>query len=501
MKNKFYITTAIPYVNSDPHIGFAMELIQADVIARYQRLMGDDVFFMTGTDENALKNVQAAERANISVKEFIDKHAQRFIDLTKAINLSNDDFIRTTEERHIRGAQKLWQTCMDAGDIYKKNYKGLYCVGCEEFKTEKDLIDGKCPEHGVKPETIEEENYFFKLSKYEKELLRIIESGELIIVPETKRNETLQFIKQGLRDFSISRSKSRAKNWGVLVPGDNDQIQYVWFDALSCYINALGYADNTQNFQERWQNGYTTHLLGKGVNRFHTIYWPAMLMSAGLALPKKVFVHGYVNINGEKISKSLGNTIDPFGVIEKYGSEVVRYFLLREIPSSDDGDFSYKKLEERYNGDLANGLGNLVQRILTLIENNLDNELIYKTEFIQDDIKNFVKNIKEKYKTNIDNFVLHEALGNTWELISFADKYLDDRKPWAAIKHDEKEFLEIMTNLVFMIYTIWSFLLEPFMPDTARKIRDSFGAEEKISQIENYKFIIKKGEGLFPRLP
>src|SRR3989344_3486201 len=298
--SKFFISTAIPYVNSDPHVGFAMELIQADVIARYQRLKGDDVFFMTGTDENALKNVQAAERANIPVREFIDKHAERFIDLTKAINLSNDDFIRTTEERHVKGAQKFWQACMNAGDIYKKNYKGLYCIGCEEFKTEKDLVEGKCPEHGIKPETVQEENYFFKLSKYEKDLLKLIESGELIIVPETRRNETLQFIRQGLKDFSISRSKTRAKNWGIPVPGDDSQIMYVWFDALTCYINSLGYADDDARFKEYWTNGSTAHLVGKGITRFHAIYWPAMLLSAGVALPEEVFFHGFLVVGGGK---------------------------------------------------------------------------------------------------------------------------------------------------------------------------------------------------------
>ena len=494
--SKFFISTAIPYVNSDPHVGFAMELIQADVIARYQRLKGDDVFFMTGTDENALKNVQAAERANIPVREFIDKHAERFIDLTKAINLSNDDFIRTTEERHVKGAQKFWQACMNAGDIYKKNYKGLYCIGCEEFKTEKDLVEGKCPEHGIKPETVQEENYFFKLSKYEKDLLKLIESGELIIVPETRRNETLQFIRQGLKDFSISRSKTRAKNWGIPVPGDDEQIQYVWFDALTCYINALGYADNTEEFQERWQKGYTTHLLGKGVNRFHTIYWPAMLMSAGLALPKKVFVHGYVNIDGEKISKSLGNTIDPFKVIEKYGAEVVRYFLLREIPSGDDGDFSEKKLIDRYNGDLANGLGNLIQRVATLIETDLDEELIYKKENLLSGVPEFSK---EEIGKHIESFKLHEALGYIWKCIGDANVLVNDRKPWKEVKESPEEFLKTMTTLIKMIDEI-SWMLLPFMPETADKILESFGADKSAEILENYKFIVKKGGILFPRL-
>ena len=498
--SKFFISTAIPYVNADPHIGFMMELIQADAIARYQRLRGNEVFFLTGTDENALKNVQAAERTNTPVREFIDKHAQRFIDLTNAGNLSNNDFIRTTEERHARGAQKFWQSCVDAGDIYKKNYKGLYCVGCEEFKTVKDLIDGKCPEHGIKPETVEEENYFFKLSKYEKDLLRLLESEKLIIVPETRRNETLQFIKQGLKDFSVSRSKTRAKNWGILVPGDDEQIQYVWFDALTCYINALGYADNTQEFQEWWQNGYTTHLLGKGVNRFHTIYWPAMLMSAGLALPKKVFVHGYVNIDGEKISKSLGNTVDPFNVIEKYGSEVVRYFLLREIPSGEDGDFSYKKLEERYQADLANGLGNLIQRILTLIESNLFGEINYRENLEDEKIVEFVIKTKESYEKNINNFKLHEALGDVFSLVDFANGYVNQHKPWELAKSDPDHFLKIMTNLVLTVLNI-SFLIYPFMPETAEKILKSFGwgLERGLTELDHQKLVIKKGEVLFPR--
>src|SRR3989344_1095214 len=310
MMNKYFISTAIPYVNSDPHIGFALELIQGDVLARYRRLMGDEVFFVNGTDENALKNAQAAEKAGVDVSKFVEQHAEKFKKLSEVLNISNNDFIRTTEERHVKGAQKLWKACKPE-DIYKKAYKGLYCVGCEEFKTQKDLIEGVCLEHRTKPEEVEEQNYFFKLSKYEKELLRLIESNEIKITPSSRKNETLEFIRGGLEDFSISRSRERAKNWGIPVPGDDSQIQYVWFDALTNYINALGYGislvGEDARFKEFWENGQTAHLVGKGITRFHAIYWPAMLLSAGLALPKEIFVHGYVTVDGEKISKSIGN--------------------------------------------------------------------------------------------------------------------------------------------------------------------------------------------------
>ncbi|MBI2064632.1 MAG: methionine--tRNA ligase [Candidatus Yanofskybacteria bacterium] len=496
--NKYFISTAIPYVNASPHIGFALELIQGDVLARYRRLRGDEVFFINGTDENALKNVQAAEKAGVDVQKFVDQHAQKYIKLSEVLNISNNDFIRTTEERHIKGAQKLWSACK-AEDIYKKSYKGLYCIGCEEFKTQKDLIEGVCPEHRAKPEEVEEENYFFKLSKYQDELLRLIESDELKITPSSRKNETLEFIRGGLEDFSISRSRERAKNWGISVPEDDSQIMYVWFDALTNYINALGYGDDDARFKEYWEKGYSAHLVGKGITRFHAIYWPAMLLSAGLALPKEIFVHGYVTVDGEKISKSIGNVVDPFRVVEKYGVDPVRYFLLREIPSGEDGDFSYKKLEDRYNGDLANGLGNLVQRTVTLIENNLSGELIYKPDLLEKEIKEKTEELFKKYIGNLDSFLLHEALGKTWELVGYANKYIDDKKPWAVVKSDAQEFLAIMNNTVFILYNI-AWMLVPFMPETADKIFTILGANRDAETLENYKFLVQKGDGLFPRL-
>src|SRR3989338_6633183 len=489
--NKYFISTAIPYVNADPHIGFALELIQADVLARHNRQVGDQVFFVTGTDENALKNIQAAEKAGEDVKEFVDERARTFKKLTEALNISNDDFMRTTEERHIRGAQKFWQACKSE-DIYKKSYKGLYCVGCEEFKTQKDLIEGVCPEHRTKPEIVEEENYFFKLSKYQDKLLKLVESDELKITPSSRKNEILEFIRGGLEDFSISRSRERAKNWGIPVPGDDSQIMYVCFDALTNYINALGYGislvGEDARFKEFWENGQTAHLVGKGITRFHAMYWPAMLLSAGLALPKEIFVHGYVTVDGEKISKSIGNVVDPFHVVEKYGVDSVRYFLLREIPSGEDGDFSYKKLEERYNGDLANGLGNLVQRTIILIDTKLNGELIYRYALVEKEVKEKTEVIFKDYIKNIDNFILHEALAKVWELISFGDKYLDDKAPWKVIKYDEAEFLKIMNNTLYIIYNI-AWMLVPFMPETADKIFSVMGADREAKSIDNFKFL------------
>ena len=496
MKNKFYITTAIAYTNGPPHIGHALEFLQADVIARYHRIMGDDTYFLTGTDEHGSTVVKAAEKNNKDVKIFVDEMAEKFKELTKAYNISNDAFIRTSDQiRHWPAAQKIWQALAGAGDLYKKNYEGLYCVGHEAFMKKSDLVEGICPLHKTEPEKIKEENWFFKLTKYKKEVKKKIESGEMKIVPETRKQEILNLIDDA-EDVSFSRPSKDLK-WGIPVPNDPEQIIYVWSDALVNYISALGYGGNEEKM-DYWPAD--VHLVGKDILRFHAMIWPAMLLSAGLPLPKAIYVHGFITVDGEKMSKTIGNVVDPFRIIEKYGVDIVRYFLLREISSTEDGDFSEKKLEERYNGDLANGLGNLVQRILTLIDDKMDGELIYKEELISKEVKAKIEEKILAHKNHIENFTLHEALGNVWELISFADKYMDDRKPWAAIKHDEKEFLEIMTNLVAIIHNV-AWLLQPFMPETAEKIEKIFGDDLSSKEIqENYKFIIKKGGVLFPRL-
>ena len=502
MPKKFFITTAIPYVNAAPHIGFALELIQADTLARYQRQQSRPVFYLNGSDENSLKNVQAAEKAGEEIGAFVARHAEEFRELSKVLNISNDDFIRTTEERHVLGAQKFWQACNAAGDIYKKKYSGLYCVGCEAFITEKELVDGLCPEHRTKPDLVEEENYFFRLSRYQEQLEKLISSGELKITPATRKTELLKFIRQGLEDFSISRSNERAKNWGISVPGDDSQKLYTWFDALTNYINALNFASSGELFNTWWdKESERVHLIGKGITRFHAIYWPAMLLSAGELPPSEVVIHGYITIDGEKISKSLGNTIDPFVVVEKYGLDPVRYFLLREIPSGEDGDFSLAKLEQRYTADLANGLGNLVQRVLTLIDSNLQGELIYDSKLEEASVLEQIKTTEERYHQHIAEFKLHEALADIFSLISFANVYTNTNKPWEKAKTEPAVFLANITNLTRLILqAAWQ--LKPFIPQTSEKILTAFGAE-KISHSEELNdahLIVKKGEVLFPRL-
>ncbi len=472
---KFYITTSIPYVNANPHIGHALEFVQSDVLARYHRAKKEEVFFLTGADENSLKNVQAAEAQKVSTRELVDANTLKFIELTKALNISNDEFIRTVEERHFLGAQKLWSLCKKE-DIYKKKYKGLYCVGCEQFYSEKELVNGKCPEHSKPLEIVEEENYFFKLSNYQKKLEKIISSDEYEIVPETKKNEVLSFIKMGLEDFSISRSKKRAKDWGVPVPGDSAQIMYVWFDALANYLTALDFGGDEKKFKKYWPADI--HVVGKGIIRFHAVYWVAMLLSAGLKLPKKLFVHGYITIEGQKMSKSLGNVIDPNELAKKYGTDPVRYYLLRYIHPVQDSDFSIKKFEDAYTADLANGLGNLVSRVAGLIEQNN----------IKLRITNYELRIKEIGKY-VDKFSFDQALKFIWEKITELDVFVSHNEPWALAKQGKiRELTEVLQTSASGIFEVAQ-LLEVFLPETSKNIQEIFSQKQ-----------IKKGSPLFPRL-
>src|SRR3989338_2299292 len=358
-QKKFYITAAIPYVNGVPHIGHALEFVQCDAVARYKKLTGRETLLLSGSDENGLKIVQAAEQEGLTPQELADKNTLVFKNLVNKLNVGINVWQRASNKKlHWPGTHKLWQLCEKNGDIYKKLYGGFYCVGCEDFYTKKDLVDGKCPEHLKEPEWVEEENYFFRLSKYQERIEKLIETDELRVLPQTRKNEVLSFIRSGLEDFSISRSRQRAKNWGIPVPRDESQIIYTWFDGLNIYQTGVGFGYDENLWQKWWPAD--VHVIGKGIIRFHAVYWIGMLLSAGLSLPKSIFVHGYIASGGQKMSKSLGNVIDPFEVIQKYGAEALRYYLLREIPAYGDGDFTYERFEQLYNADLANGLGNMV---------------------------------------------------------------------------------------------------------------------------------------------
>ena len=484
--NKFYITTSIAYVNAPPHLGFALESVQVDVLARYHRQKGEEVFFLTGTDEHGAKIARAAEAAGKTPKELVDENSEKFKALKSALNLSWDNFIRTSDkEIHWLVAQELWNRLEKAGDLYKKSYQGLYCVGHEAFVTQKDLENGKCRDHQKEPEIIEEENWFFRLSKYTKEIELRIRNNELRIIPETRKNEVLSFLSEGLADISFSRP-SKDLSWGVPVPEDETQTMYVWADALSNYISGYG---EVKKWEEHPAN---VHLIGKDILRFHAVIWPAMLLSTRLSLPKAIYVHGHILVDGEKMSKTVGNVIDPFELVKKYGIDPVRYYLLREIPSGEDGDFSYKKFEERYNGDLANGLGNFAARVLTLAEcdSNLRIHSNNPNE-IEEAVDKKIQETKSLVSKKIEGFKLNEALETLWNLIHFGDQYVNEKKPWD--KQQASGFrLQAIYNSVVILDNAAA-LLAPFLPETARQITESIQWEKGVLKI-------KKGEVLFPRL-
>lgn len=480
-KNKIeFISTSIPYVNANPHLGHAMEFVMTDIIARYKRLTNTDIFFVSGTDDNALKNVQSAEKEGIPVAEFVKKHAERFKELATILAVSNDYFIETSvDKQHKLGAQKLWEQAQK--DIYKKKYKGLYCVGCEEFKTEKDLINGKCSEHPDSiPEVVEEENYFFRLSAYQKQLHDLISTDKIEIIPQSRRNETLRFIEMGLEDFSISRSVERAHWWGIPVPKDDSQIQYVWFDALSNYINALGYASDSDKFKKYWTEvSEATHVIGKGILRFHAIYWPAILLSAGIRLPTKIIVHGYITINGAKMSKSVGNVISPKDVVDEYGTDALRYYLARHINPFEDSDFTKEKFKEAYNANLANGIGNLTARIMKLAETYLDKSVVKNLgrrtvlkEELYDGERTVLGERFEELNNAFEKFEINKAVDLIWEHIGDLDKYIQTEKPFSVVKEDKEKGIKIIQNITIKLYSIAD-MLKPFMPETSEKIKNA----------------------------
>ena len=460
MKGKFYITCAIPYVNAPPHVGHALEFVQGDVIARFHALLGENTRLLSGGDENALKNVHAAEKAGIPLKQFIDVNTQKFLDLTKALNCRFDVWQKGSDiEHHFVASQKLWELCKK--DIYKKSYEGLYCVGCEQFYTADELdANGECFEHpGKKLEMVKEENYFFRLSKYQEQLMTLISEDTIKIIPDFRKNEMLSFLKQPLLDISISRSNERAKNWGVPVPDDDSQRMYVWFDALNIYQSGVGFGWDEKQYEKWWPAD--VHVIGKGITRFHAIYWPAFLLSAGLKLPKSIFVHGYFTVNGQKMSKTVGNVIDPVQLINKYGADPLRYYFLREIPPTSDGDFSERRFKDLYNADLANGLGNLTARIAKLCEMNNINVKPFVSHFVPTD--------------HLSNYEFSLALEEIWKNIKKLDVEINTDKPWET--KDTKKLQKYVEELQQIAVS-----LQPFLPETSQKILDQFkGPKIKIS--------------------
>jgi methionyl-tRNA synthetase len=473
MQKPFYLTTTLPYVNADPHIGFALEIVHADITARYQRFMGRDVFFTTGTDEHGQKIFQKAQSEGQDVQAYVDHYAGQFEKLKVGLNLSFDAFIRTTDEKHVRAAQELWKRCARAGDIYKKKYRGLYCVGDEMFLKEGDLVDGKCPNHpNMDPIEIEEENYFFKLSAYQDALLVYLNDPS-VVLPAWRREEAITFVQSGLEDFSISRETARM-SWGIPVPGDESQVMYVWFDALTNYISTLDWPSEGGNFAKFWVDGETVQLAGKDQVRFQSVMWQAMLLSAKLPTTQKIMYHGFITSGGQKMSKSLGNVIEPFAIVEEYGADALRYYLARHISPFEDSDFTMEKFTEAYNGNLANGIGNLASRIMQLAQTHL-------TEPVQVGSVPYPKEFTDAF----DRFEINRACDIVWERIGLLDQQIADTQPFRVVKTDSEKGKELIAALVVELAAIEQ-LLEPLLPETSAKIKQAI--------VDN-----TKPENLFPR--
>lgn len=457
MSDKFYLTTTLPYVNAKPHMGHALEFVQADIFARYRRLMGDDVFFNTGTDEHGIKIYQKAVEEGKDPQDYVDEYAATFNVLKEGLNLSYDNFIRTTDENHKKAAQEFWKICKENGYIYKKEYKGLYCVGSELFVTEKDLVNGECPDHkGQKPVEVSEENYFFKFSEFKKKLLDFYKDNPNFVVPQKRFNEIIKFMEGDIEDFSISRLRTKMP-WGISVPDDDEHVMYVWFDALINYISTLGWP-NKGKFDEFWPG---MQFAGKDQIRQQAAMWQAMLMSVGLPNSTQIVIHGFLTSGGEKMSKTTGNVLDPFDFINEYGVDSVRYFLARHINPFEDSDVTKESFKEIYNSHLANGLGNLVSRVMKMAEDNLDSPIERPEE----------DSFTEEYNDTLGLFEFNKTMDYIWERIGIADVKITEEEPFKLIKIDPDKAKEIIEELVIEVYHI-ARLLNPFMPETSEKIKE-----------------------------
>lgn len=508
MSKSFYVTTPIYYVNDVPHIGHAYTTIAADVIARFNRLKGNKVFFLTGTDEHGQKIERTAEANGEKPIELANRVVKRFQDLSGALNITNDDFIRTTEERHRVSVEEIFKRVEAAGDIYLSEYEGWYDVREEAFITETQLEEIQNMPEDKRPviEKVKEESYFFRLSKYEEPLLEHYKKHPEFVQPSYRLNEVARFVEGGLRDLSISRTTF---SWGIPVPGNPKHVIYVWFDALTNYITGVGFPSDERMFEENWPAD--VHLVGKDILRFHAVYWPAFLMSAGLPLPKTVFAHGWWTVEGEKMSKSLGNVVDPYQVVDEFGADVFRYFLLREIPFGQDGDFSKSAIVARVNGELANGLGNLVSRTLGMIEKYFDAQVPEPAAFTADDesIKGKAIEAVETFEKEMDEVAFHKALVSLWDYIAEVNKYVDESAPWTLAKEGNTERLATVLWTIAQAIGAVTILIYPFMPESAEKIWSRLGSTDSLNskQLTHAKEwgvvqsgqAVVKGDSLFPR--
>jgi len=497
---KFYITTPIYYINAEPHIGSAYPTIASDVLARYHRLKGDDVWFLTGSDEHGAKMVEAAAAAGKEPQEFCDELSAKFQMLWDALDISNDDFIRTTSDRHKAGVSKLLTKLKEAEAIYEGEYEGYYCQGCEAFKTERELVDGKCPDHHTKPQMISEKNYFFNLKKYLPELENLIDQDKIKILPASKKKEVLGLFKQEISDFSISRSSLK---WGIPLPWDESQVAYVWADALSNYITALGYGEaDDSKVKNFWPAD--VHIVGKDIIKFHCIFWPAMLLAAGIEPPKTVYAHGFFTVDGLKMGKSMGNVIDPNNLIKEFGVDATRYLLLSQFPFGQDGDIKASQFAIQYNSDLANGIGNFASRVTAMAEKYFSGIVPARSS----ELKSQVEMIWQEYEASLNNFQVDGAIDAIKKIQTLGDGFVESQKPWELAKTDQARLSEVIYNLLEALRHL-ALMLYPVMPETSEKIFAALGQADfknrKILEAQVWGLLepgsqVKKNEALFPRI-